>query len=139
MFCYVQIYHALLQVTAGLAIAGQIDASLRKESLIAAEAEQQFLTYSTAFFSLSIATSLMTCLLTAVRIINVQRATASAGLESESTYRYTIEVVVESAATYSVTLLVFIIILTRHDNPTSQYFAQSVHAQFAVSGLSCIL
>jgi hypothetical protein len=124
---------------AGLAIAGQIDASLQMESLTAAEAEHQFIIYSTAFFSLSIATSLMTCLLTAGRIINVQRATTSVRLDSESPYRSTIEIVVESAAIYSVTLLVFIIILTRDDNPTSQYFAQSVHAQFAVSELSCIL
>jgi len=74
----------------------------------------------------------MTALLIAARIISVQRITGKAGIQVRNTYNSTIEIVVESAATYSVTLLVLIISLTRHRTLTSEGFSESVHSQIAV-------
>lgn len=99
----------------------------------------QFVTFSTVFFSLSIATSLMTALLIAARIFSVQRETGKAGIGARNTYNSIIEIVVESAAIYSVTLLVLIIALTRDHTPTAESFTESIHAQIAVRNIAHFL
>lgn len=75
----------------------------------------------------------MTTLLIVARVISVQRVSGKAGNgTSRNTYSPIIEIVVESAAIYSVSLLAFVIILTRHHTANSQYFAENIHAQIAV-------
>jgi hypothetical protein len=100
--------------------------------MFASQKAAQFVTFSTVFFSLSIATSFMTALLIAARIIAVQRTTGKAGIGDRNTYNSAVEIVVESAAIYCVTLLAFIIVLTRHNTPTSQFFTVGVHSQISV-------
>jgi hypothetical protein len=116
----------------GITIAGQISLSLGHESTFAAQKAAKFVKFSTVFFSLSIATSLMTALLIAARIISVQRVTGKAGIGTRNSYNSIIEIVVESAAIYSVTLIAFIIVLVRPHTTTAQYFSQNIHAQIAV-------
>lgn len=113
-------------------IARQVNANLARESAYAQEKTGQFVTLSTVFFSMSIATSLTTALLIALRIISVERMTRKAGVGTGKTYNFIIEVVVESAAIYSATLLTYIIVITGHHTATALYYAENIYAQFAV-------
>lgn len=91
---------------------------------------RNFVNFSRAFFSLSIATSLMTTLLITLRIALVQREMRKAGLKITS-YSALIEILVESAAMYSVTLLLFVILQSIKNE--ALYYPQNIHAQIAVS------
>ncbi|KAK7444833.1 hypothetical protein VKT23_015150 [Stygiomarasmius scandens] len=99
----------------------------------------RFVSFSTAYFSTSIATSVIATSLIILRILLVQWSNAkfvSSGREGRGNpYRHVIEIVVESAALYSITLLIFIIFLeTKNPN---LYYAQNVHAQ--VAGIAPLL
>jgi len=125
-----QVDHAVI---AGITIADQIIAARQSQSMVMAMQSRLFITFSTVFFALSISTSLMTTLLISARIIFVQRQSSGATNEGvKSLYKATIEIIVESAAIYSVTLLVLIIVLSRPHGLSAQFYAQNIHAQIAV-------
>jgi len=78
---------------------------------------------------MSIVTSLTTTSLIIFRIIQVQRISPESG--GHRKFRPVIEIIVESAILYSVTLIVFTALdVTKSSNV---FFAQNVHAQMAVS------
>lgn len=93
---------------------------------------KQFVTLSSAYFALSIATSLTTTLLIALRIFLIQRAARKIGVKSKS-YSAILEILIESAALYSATLLIFVVLNSRHN--INFYYAQNIHAQIAVSNI----
>ena len=92
-----------------------------------------YIVFSTAALSISIATSIGATFLITVRIMKAQRSTARAfpGRQAENRYNGTIEIVAESAVLYSMSLLVLIIfIVTKNSNV---YYPQNIHAQISVS------
>ncbi|KAF9485686.1 hypothetical protein BDN70DRAFT_538302 [Pholiota conissans] len=89
---------------------------------------QKFMSFSNVFFSLSIGTSLTTTLLITLRIALVQRRLRKAGLKITS-YSALIEILVESAAMYSVTLLLFVILQSTKNE--ALFYPQNIHAQVA--------
>jgi hypothetical protein len=107
-------------------------------TFIAVQKAHQFTTLNTAYFALSISTSLTTTLLIALRILLVQRAARKVGMEKYNAYHSVIEILVESASLYSATLLIFVILNTKMN--INIYYAQNIHAQVAVSSLyvACI-
>ena len=90
-------YYANLHspVLAGL-IVGYQSAWLERHVVVTQKMSQVILTLCTAYFALSIATSLATTLLITVRILLVQRAARLAGAEG-SRYGAVVEILVESA------------------------------------------
>ncbi|KDR71299.1 hypothetical protein GALMADRAFT_143993 [Galerina marginata CBS 339.88] len=118
-------------VLAGLAIHSKV---VLQEANVAVNVIQQhsrtFVSMSNAFFSLSIATSLTATVLISLRIFLSQRAFRKAGLKFS--YNSVIEIVVESAALYSITLLLFVIFESQHN--ALLYYPQEIHAQ--VSGIA---
>lgn len=120
-----------ITVLAGLIISDQVVAVESNISYVAVDKAHEFTTLSTAYFALSISTSLTTTLLITLRILLVQRAAIKAGMEKYNAYSSVAEILVESAALYSATLLVFVILNTRMN--INFYFAQNIHAQVAVS------
>lgn len=116
-------------VFAGLIISDQVIALSTKEAFTMAKKSAEFVTFSTVYFSLSIATSLTTTLLITLRILIVQRASKN-NMQKDS-FNPIIEILIESAALYSVTLLIFVVlVITKNSNV---YYAQNIHAQMAVS------
>jgi len=111
-------------VLAGMIISDQVTALSTKEAFTVAKKSAEFVTLSTAYFSMSIATSLSTALLITARVLYVQRALRRSG-------KAIIEIVVESAVLYSITLLIFLVWdVTKNPNV---FYAQNIHAQMAVS------
>ncbi|KIP06254.1 hypothetical protein PHLGIDRAFT_515790 [Phlebiopsis gigantea 11061_1 CR5-6] len=115
-------------VLAGLIVHDQVVGLESDVTYVVVQKTQQFVTLSTAYFALSIATSLATTLLITLRILSVQHATRKAGARTSS-YNAAVEILVESAALYSATLLVFVVLNSRHD--INFYYAQNIHAQVA--------
>ena len=73
---------------------------------------------------MSIGTSLTTAALITARVLYVQRALRRSG-------KAIIEIVVESAVLYSITLLIFLVWdVTKNPNV---FYAQNIHAQMAAS------
>ncbi|GJE89920.1 hypothetical protein PsYK624_060320 [Phanerochaete sordida] len=116
-------------VLAGFVISVQADALESNITYVAVQKEREFTTLITAYFTLSISTSLTTTLLISLRVLLVQRAARSVGMEKYSAYTHVVEILVESAALYSATLLVFVVLNTRMN--INFYYAQNIHAQIA--------
>lgn len=123
-------------VLAGIIVNDQVVGLESNVTYVVVQKTKQFVTLSSAYFALSISTSLATTLLITLRILLVQRAARRIGVKTSS-YSAVIEILVESAALYSATLLVFVILNSRHN--VNFYFAQNIHAQVAVRALCFIL
>ncbi|KAI0312427.1 hypothetical protein OF83DRAFT_659555 [Amylostereum chailletii] len=121
-------------VLAGLIINDQVVALDSDVPYTVVQKTKQFVTLSSAYFALSISTSLTTTLLITLRVLLVQRASRKFGVK-RNPYSAVIEILVESAVLYSATLLIFVVLNSRKD--TNFYFAQNIHAQ--VAGLAPML
>ncbi|KAL9709186.1 hypothetical protein Ac2012v2_007541 [Leucoagaricus gongylophorus] len=86
----------------------QIDPS----SNLASSARNKFAKFTAVYFSLSLASTVISTSLTVYRIITVARET---GFHSQNSYRKIIEIVVESAALYSLILIIYVPFLVRSD------------------------
>lgn len=117
-------------VLAGLIVSDQVIATSSKIAFTVTQKTEEFVTLSTVYFALSIATSLTTTLLISLRIGLVQRAAKKAGIAKRNTYNAVIEILVESAVLYSATLLIFVVLNTRKN--INFYYPQNIHAQVAV-------
>lgn len=115
-------------VLAGIVISNQVIALSTKEAFTMIKKSAEFITFSTAHFSLSVATSLMTTLLITVRILIVQHA--SKNNVQKNNFNPVLEILIESAALYSFTLLIFVVLLIRKNS--NVYYAQNIHAQIVV-------
>ncbi|KAF7289823.1 hypothetical protein MIND_01356600 [Mycena indigotica] len=122
-------------VLAGIIIADQVVARRTSEPFIAAKKSSEFINLSSIYFSLSMATSLTTTLLISLRIFLVQRAASFASPQAHKLFNPIIEILVESAALYSATLLAFVVFNTQKS--VNVYYAQNIHAQLA--GLAPLL
>lgn len=116
-------------VTAVISIVGQV-AHARNRS--PGPVPLHYARFSTAYFSMSLATALITSALITWRVILAQRAVRSAdgGVRFERSYARLIEIIVESAAMYSANLLVFVI-LSSTRNPNVEY-TQQIQPQISV-------
>ncbi|KAF5348464.1 hypothetical protein D9756_009536 [Leucocoprinus leucothites] len=131
----------ILGTTSGVAMAARfITAQVELETkpalaFTSIKRMRDYVNFSTAYFALSIGTSLFTTFCIALRIILVQRAAAKATKIRKNPYRAAIEIPVESAALYSATLLIFVILdVTKNVNA---FYAQNIHAQ--MTGLAPML
>jgi len=111
----------------------QVQASQNHDPLLIVKQANDFVRFSTAYFSISIATSLTTTILISLRILLVELSAIKAGIHSASgrnTYYAVIEIIVEAAVLYSITLLIMVcFISTKNGNLP---YAQNIHAQVAV-------
>lgn len=124
-------YLTLNLVLGGLIINDQVVALRSLEPYTVAKSSEEFVKFSTVYFSLSVATSLTTTLLISTRILLVQRMFRINGTGSHRTFNPVIEILVESAVLYSVTLLTFVVLDIKKD--VNVYYAQNIHGQMAVS------
>jgi len=122
-------------VLGALLVQYQVEGSQAGTPAIAAKFAGKFVALATVYFSLSVATSLSTTLLIALRIVLVQRGTRRHLGRNASNFNPIIEILVESAALYSATLIIFVASdVNKSPNLT---FAQDVHSQIA--GLAPLL
>ncbi|THU86779.1 hypothetical protein K435DRAFT_970155 [Dendrothele bispora CBS 962.96] len=117
----------------------QVQASQNRDPLLLVKQASDFVHFSTAYFSISIATSLITTLLITLRIFLVEISVVKAGMRSSASgrnaYRAVIEIIVEAAVLYSITLLIMVcFISTKNGNLP---YAQNIHAQ--VAGMAPLL
>ncbi|KAJ7695400.1 hypothetical protein B0H17DRAFT_1008470 [Mycena rosella] len=122
-------------ILAGFIISDQVVALRSLEAFTVAKKSEEFVKFSTVYFSLSVATSLTTTLLITLRIIFVQRMSKKNGTGTYHTFNPIMEILIESAVLYSVTLLTFVVLDIRKN--TNVYYAQNIHAQMA--GLAPLL
>ncbi|KAJ7173011.1 hypothetical protein C8R43DRAFT_679035 [Mycena crocata] len=122
-------------VLAGIIVSDQVVALRSLEAFTVAKKSAEFVKFSTIYFSLSVATSLTTTFLITVRILLVQRMSKQTGTGSHRSFNPIMEILIESAVLYSVTLLTFVVLDVKKD--TSVFYAQNVHAQMA--GLAPLL
>ncbi|KAJ6590678.1 hypothetical protein DFH09DRAFT_1245111 [Mycena vulgaris] len=101
-------------ILAGFIISDQVIALKSLEAFNIAKKSEEFIKFSTVYFSLSVATSLTMTLLITLRILLI---------------------FIESAVLYSTTLLMFVVLDLRKD--VNIYYAQNIHAQMA--GLAPLL
>jgi hypothetical protein len=118
-------------VLAGFIISDQVVALRSLEAFTVAKKSQEFVKFSTVYFSLSVATSLTTTLLITLRILLVQRVSKQNGVNNGRTFNPIVEILIESAVLYSVTLLTFVVLDIEKN--VNVYYAQNIHAQMAVS------
>ncbi|ESK85842.1 hypothetical protein Moror_2366 [Moniliophthora roreri MCA 2997] len=122
----------MVMATCGIAMAArfivaQVTLETSGDAFTSIKRMQDFVSFSTAYFVLSIATSLSTTFLLALRIVMVQRAAVKATGHRKNPFSAAIEIPVESAALYSLTLLIFVILnVTKNVNA---FYAQNIHAQ----------
>jgi len=102
----------------------QIDPS----SNLASSARNKFAKFTAVYFSLSLASTVISTSLTVYRIITVARET---GFHSQNSYRKIIEIVVESAALYSLILIIYVPFLVRPD--FSDAYPQAILVNVMVS------
>jgi hypothetical protein len=102
------------------------------EPFTVAKRSQEFVKFSVIYFSLSFATTLVTTLLIALKIVLIRRAIRDGRSQFKS--HSLIELPVESAALYSTTLLIFLVLDVRKNK--NVYYAQNIHAQMTVSASS---
>ncbi|KAJ7053312.1 hypothetical protein C8F01DRAFT_1260644 [Mycena amicta] len=123
-------------VLAGIIVNDQVVARRSSEPFIVAKKSAEFISLSSVYFSLSMATSLTTTLFIALRVILVQRSASSIGARI-TTRRFNpiMEILVESAVLYSLTLLTFVALNAQKS--VNVYYAQNIHAQIA--GLAPLL
>ncbi|KAJ7852673.1 hypothetical protein B0H14DRAFT_2759787 [Mycena olivaceomarginata] len=122
-------------ILAGFMISDQVVAEQSSEAFTIAKKSADFVRHSTIYFSLSVATSLTTTFLITLRILLVQRMGKNAETGSHRTFNPIMEILIESAALYSATLLIFVVLDVKKD--TNLYYAQNIHAQMA--GLAPLL
>ncbi|KAF5350715.1 hypothetical protein D9756_008569 [Leucocoprinus leucothites] len=72
----------------------------------------KFANFSAVYFCLSLGSTVISTILIIYRIVGVARDT---GFHLESTYRKALEIIVESAALYSIALVIFVPLLVRKD------------------------
>ncbi|KAJ6620459.1 hypothetical protein B0H10DRAFT_2021686 [Mycena sp. CBHHK59/15] len=116
-------------ILAGFIISDQVIALRSLEAFTIAKKSEEFVKLSTVYFSLSVATSLTTTFLISLRILLVQRMSRITGTGSHRNYNPIMEIPVESAVLYSVTLLTFVVLDVKKD--VNVYYAQNIHAQMA--------
>lgn len=108
-------------------IVAQVTLETSGDAFTSIKRRNDFLAFSTAYFVLSIATSLFTTTFLALRIVMVQRAAVKATGHRKNPFSAAVEIPVESAALYSLTLLIFVILnVTKNVNA---FYAQNIHAQ----------
>ncbi|KAJ7791793.1 hypothetical protein B0H14DRAFT_2395297 [Mycena olivaceomarginata] len=122
-------------VLAGFIVSDQVTALKSLEPFTVAKKSEQFVQLSTIYFSLSVATSLTTTFLITLRILLVQRMSKKTGTGSHRSFNPIMEILVESAVLYSVSLLTFVVLDVKKD--INVYYAQNIHAQMA--GLAPLL
>ncbi|KAJ7852670.1 hypothetical protein B0H14DRAFT_2759781 [Mycena olivaceomarginata] len=120
-------------VLAGFIISDQVGALRSSEAFTVAKKSAEFVRLSTIYFSLSVATSLTTTLLISLRILLLRRTLRKT--ETGHTFNPLLEIPIESALLYSVTLLTFVALDVRKD--ANLYYAQNIHAQ--MTGLAPLL
>ncbi|KAJ7611267.1 hypothetical protein FB45DRAFT_993337 [Roridomyces roridus] len=109
-------------VLAGIVVSDQVILAESSEALTVAKKSAHFVKFSTIYFSMSIATSLTTTLLIIWRIVLLRR-------NYEGPRKSLLEIPVESAILYSVTLLAFLALDVEKN--TNAFYAQNIHAQMA--------
>ncbi|KAJ6481447.1 hypothetical protein C8R47DRAFT_1073811 [Mycena vitilis] len=115
---------------AGFIVADQVTAAQSSEPLTAAKTSKEFVQLSTIYFSLSVATSLTTTFLIIMRLALFQRMSKRLGTGAHSqSLNSVIEILIESALLYSITLLTFVVLDANKD--VNLYYAQNIHAQMA--------
>ncbi|KAJ7895717.1 hypothetical protein B0H13DRAFT_2034904 [Mycena leptocephala] len=124
-------------VLAGLIINDQVTALRSSEAFVVAKKSQEFVNLSTVYFSLSVATSLTTTFLISLRIILVQRMSKKHGSATYQAFNPIMEILIESAVLYSVTMLTFVVLDVKKD--VNVYYAQNIHAQMGLAPLLIIL
>jgi len=122
-------------ILAGFIISDQVVALRSLEAFTIAKKSEEFVKFSTVYFSLSVATSLTTTLLITLRILLVQRVSKQNGVNNGRTFNPIVEILIESAVLYSVTLLTFVVLDIEKN--VNVYYAQNIHAQMA--GLAPLL
>lgn len=133
----VQVFHDViselraLEAMAARFITAQVELETKPAlAFTAIKKMNDYVAFSTAYFALSIATSLFTTFFIALRIILVQRAAYKSTKSRRNPYSAAIEIPVESAVMYSATLLTFVILdVTKNGNA---FYAQNIHAQMTV-------
>lgn len=118
----------VILVLAGFIISDQVGALRSSEAFTVAKKSAEFVRLSTIYFSLSVATSLTTTLLISLRILLLRRMPRKT--ETGHTFNPLLEIPIESALLYSVTLLTFLALDVRKD--ANLYYAQNIHAQMTV-------
>jgi len=120
---------------AAVLISDQVIAARSKEAFTAAKKSLEFVKLSTIYFSLSMATSLSTTFLIALRITSTQQRRMRTGHEdanlmmAQKWRNLLTETIIESAAIYSLTLMSFVILLVKKSG--NVYYAQNIFAQTA--------
>lgn len=120
---------------AGIIISDQVIALRSTEPFTVAKKSQEFISLSTVYFSLSLATSLTTTLLIAWKLFSGnEKSTSRTAQFDQQKYRNPwIEIPIESAVLYSTTLLIFLVLDVRKNK--NIYYAQNIHAQVTVRNL----
>ncbi|KAJ7649364.1 hypothetical protein DFH06DRAFT_1475777 [Mycena polygramma] len=123
-------------VLAGFIVADQVNAARSSEAFAAAKTSTRFVQFSTIYFSLSVATSLTTASLIALRLLLVQRMSKRRGSGAHNqSINSIIEIPIESALLYSVTLLTMVVLDVKKN--VNFGYAQNIHAQ--MTGLAPLL
>ncbi|KAJ7487816.1 hypothetical protein FB451DRAFT_990558, partial [Mycena latifolia] len=120
---------------AGFIVSDQVVALRSLEAFTITKKSEECIKFSTVYFSLSVATSLTTTLLITMRILLVQRMSKETGAGSHRTFNPIMEILIESAVLYCVTLLTFVVLDVKKD--VNVYYAHNIHAQMA--GLAPLL
>ena len=117
-------------VVAAISIVGQV--ALTRDP-IPTPVGEHFANFTTPYEALSLTTSLSTTLLIIYRVYMVQRTTRQLGIATKGrfgSYSRIVEILVESAALYSVNLIAFIVLTVRKDIRLS--YPELIHPQVAV-------
>ncbi|KAJ6579075.1 hypothetical protein DFH09DRAFT_979748 [Mycena vulgaris] len=122
-------------VLGGIIISDQVIALRSLEPFVVVKKSHEFVRFSTIYFSLSVATSLTTTFLIALRILLVQHSSKKAGTGTYHDFNPVLEILIESALLYSVTLLTFVVLDVEKN--INLYYAQNIHAQMV--GLAPLL
>ncbi|KAK7441591.1 hypothetical protein VKT23_016583 [Stygiomarasmius scandens] len=115
-----------------VAIYSAVLSDVAREPLDQVKQTRNFVVFSIAYFSTSIATSITATFLITLRIIIVQKSTAETSLSKNKLsqrYKGVIEIIVESAVLYSITLLIMVVFIATKN--TNVYYPQNIHAQMA--------
>lgn len=119
-----------LLVVAVISVVGQVALARDPEPTPVGE---HFAEFTTPYEALSLTTSLLTTGLIAYRIFMVQRSCRRLGIDTKGrfgSYSRILEILVESAAIYSVNLIAFVILTARKDIRLS--YPELIHPQISV-------
>ncbi|KAJ7624942.1 hypothetical protein FB45DRAFT_924615 [Roridomyces roridus] len=116
-------------VCASLGLAGQISVASNQIATTAARLAP-LVHFSTPFLSLSLAVTLYTTGLIALRILHVQWHSRKHGLKArKSEFSPVLELLIESSALYAASLFVFVVLLAIKS--PNQNYMQNIHVQIA--------